>query len=414
MRGQLKALAVLVLLSAPGLTAAEERIWVGEQNEGACAPWTLETGSFFDGWNWSEFRFPEANDTAVFGSTFDPQQNGTFPHYIHFGDFCKDSKFCSDPYIPGQDWSIGDVYVDSDDWTFDLGSGRMGSYDCDIPTHQVLTFTIARLAIGKDPVVPASLTIRHGRLHNTFVAHVTRDPWPGAAATVVVHGTDARWDVDAYVDLGWVGHGKIIVDEGATMTAGAVYAGIRDGAVGELEIRRSGQVELRHLDVGFGHESSGDAQGILLVTDHGSRLTIEGGVLNIGGMSRGNASIRAGAEVHLVASSARITAPVGAAHRSVVTVSDPNSEWIISDDLTVGVNGDLTVRSEGWVAVGSRLEVAPGGTVAVGPLGVITVGQCPAQLRDVASVPRGEGVIVVCPGGTLVADGTIDARIMRM
>lgn len=467
----------------PATVEAEETSWIGH-GSAFCDPNDPSSASFFDCSHWSNnppcccdtcstFAEPVCSpecaagcdgdgeaDTVFLGTSHDPDPAQDAPRNLYFGAFCSTlGGLCpsTETIIAAGDAYANNIRIEDGAWTFDFGSGSTPG--CSLPPPSEGSLAVWRLILAEPIGSSASLNVRNGTLHSTFVVHIA--PGPNTSGAVIVEGVNTQWTVDGYVDLGWVGDGLVVVRDGAQMSSGAVYAGIRDGASGALEVTDGGRVTLGDIHVGFGHESTGTASGRLLVSDRDSSLAVTTGWITVGGISTGSAEVRNGGAVLVslggvsvsgpqdapssllvsdlgsslriaeqlivastggraalniaaggqVSSSQGILGDGGTGAHADAKVIGPRSKWEISDYLRVGSEadtGNLTVSRNGVVAVGAKLEITPNGTVTVASGGTITVGDCLGLLK------KRSNAIFVCPGGTFIADGTVNARVVDL
>jgi len=244
------------------------------------------SASWFHGDQWFNYVVPGASDNAIFDATFDPQGNGT-PRNVYFGDFFVAPQPPVIPFpgftVPGGDAMVDRLYVRRGDFTFHFTSASRNASSLS---------TRNQMIIADQDDATASLTIRDGTLTTGSVTHIA--PGERSTGAVVVAGESARWVHNSYIDLGWVGDGLLKVEQhGRADVQGSILAGIRNNAVGRLEVLTGGQVNVRDgISIGIGHESTGSARGYLTIDGAGSSASAHG--IGIGGISSGAGEVRNG------------------------------------------------------------------------------------------------------------------------
>ena len=402
----------------PATVEADDIYWVGYQ--GCAAFESPDPASFFNGDNWYGYLPPccraecdpdcragcvtDCPDRAIFGSGYDPGCDQDFaqcgyPHTIAFGNWCAAAPTgCPNGIsVPGGDATVDSLEMQNESWAFDFGSA---GWHC-TPSDSELkgSLTVRRLLVGNVDGSDASLTLLNGMVHNTLVTHIASGS--ASAGTVVLDGPDARWIVDGWIDLGWVGSGRVDVRNGAELTAGAALIGIRDNASGTLAITDGGLVTLQKLDVGYGHESTGGAIGTLRVSSPGSSLRVTDQGMAIGGISSGNAEVRRGGLIVVEHGVVRISGP--ASVPSSLLVTDPETTMSLGDALYVGTNGGI-----GQVHVANKglLDTTDGIVVGEDGNGILLVdrgGSVGCDFAAIGNTSNGEGAVTVSGGRSSLA-----------
>ncbi|MBI1827439.1 MAG: hypothetical protein HYR83_13750 [Planctomycetes bacterium] len=192
---------------------------------------------------------------------------------------------------------------------------------------------------------------------------------------VTVAGLGSRWIMSGPLLAGDDGHGTLQIDQGAVVACD----------VAEI-----------------GNTSNGD--GTVTVNSAGSSLTVAS-ALRVGEQGKGALNVTNGARVD--GSNSIIGDLSGSIGKANVA---GRGSRLYATDLQVGGDGtgSLSVSQGAVVSVGSTLNVTPNGTVSVTSGGTITVGKCPAH------APKGSNAILLCSGGTVIADGVINARIVDL
>jgi len=407
---------------APAAVRGDDIQWVGYQGCADGAP----AASFHDGQNWFNFLVPSEADRAVFGSGFDPQDNG-MPHEIYFGDFCHNTFPCPFTYYFSADSaSVLELLLQDEDWTFDLGWGAL---QCDPPEHTAGSLTAARITVGSDvwstgQPGSASVTFKNGRVYCTDFGI---GGFPGSEGQVFIVGAETQLTCSGFLDIL---DGSVWMNSGARLTAFVLRAGDGGGtSTRQLTVSDTGtSCAIDHLAIGNG------GSGRVVIT---SGADVDCGFLKMGDYGGANTScLVTGAGTTLVlrpesyipmwtdalfeiANSAYVYSPALAVdhgrvrvfdggelstdnaslgegdHLGSAEVSGAGSRWTLTDWLKVGEwgPGTLVVREGGEVRVGYDVripdrEVWSGETTVegtgsfLGAGGVIWVGdQAPGVLR---------------------------------
>ncbi len=387
------ALAAGIASSGAPISSARgaDRFWIFQGDP------TFEThfnGAFNSPSYWDGLVIPASGDSVYFGSgpgfpSFPPQNpTGANPHTVYFGNFNHHS-FISSTQISysAVAATVERLIVRNDEWTFDFASG-VGGWSPSIPAPSQGSLTVHQETTLADAIgAPATLNIRSGVLSSQGVVHVA--PVANASGLVDVAGPQARWNLGAWVDLGWSGKGTIRVRDAAQVTvAGSINAGIRDGAEGVLDISGGGHLlTQQNIGVGDGHETGafGRASGSMKVTGSGSRL--DAAILILGSThSTGVATVDSGAEVH-VSEVLYMGSPDDGI--GTLTISGQDSLVDVAGDSRVGTGGSAQATVN--VLGGARMKPGSQLTVGDGP-------DCSGTL-----VARGQGSVVDIAGGFAIA-----------
>ncbi len=416
---------MVVVLSSGFELRAEDNFWVGYQNN--CMQNHPDVGSFFHGDNWLNFVVPGANDSAIFGSGVDPQGNGVRPHTLHFGDFCLDVPNCPNPIpVPGGNATNARLVMQSDSWVFDFDSGSIGN--CQPPGNVAGSYVVGDSVVGDiigstGQPGTASLEVRGQGTFTTSAFFLGMAP--GSSGSAVITGADTLFV--GQVNAGWLGHGRLTIQNGAAVQSGAVQSpglALLDGSSGEVRVtgagshwtidaqlllglRGRGTVEVLDGGLGRGNETlvggfaSGD--GALIVSGNGSHWDERAG-LQIGVDGNGRLDVSSKGTV----SSRFGTVASATGSRGLAVIRGRGAAWTIAEGaLTIGRLGHGT------------MEVSDGGTVR-SPLGFIGFGDANAAgegsviVKGSRSAWRMENALVIGGGGTgrleVLSGGTLTSR----
>jgi len=391
------ALIVAAAMTACSATSAmaADISWVGYQ---AGPPYLFRnSASWFHGDQWFNYVVPGASDEAVFNGQFDPQGNG-MPTTVYFGDYLVGAEPPTIPTsftVPGGHASISRLRVEHGDFTFRFASSS--------GTPQGSLTTAAQMIIADIANSTASLTVRDGRLTTNFVTHIASGLNSNGAITV--SGLGAEWINSAwYVDLGWVGQGTMRVLDGAQAHIGDnIYAGIRDGSSGRIEVAGGGQLLVaRAIVLGSGHESTGNTNGSLLLEGSGSLVGAENMI--VGATGAGNAVVRQGATLR-ADDLLRIGASVGSC--SLVA---SNGAVVEAREVSVGSNAASRNNTVDLNGTGTLLRVGANlGLGANGSAGHLAV------INGARVVVTGDTYLGIGGGseGTVAIDGANSALLSR-
>ncbi|MBI1827289.1 MAG: hypothetical protein HY287_03810 [Planctomycetes bacterium] len=193
---------------------------------------------------------------------------------------------------------------------------------------------------------------------------------------VIVQDVGSQWIMTGPLFAGDDGHGTLLIDGGGSAKCDSAEIGNTSNGVGAVTVSGVGSI----LQVASALRVGEQGQGTLAVT-------------NSGVVSDDNCVIG-----EVAGSNGEVDVTGRGSHLDNVT------------NLKVGGDGIgvLDVSQGGQVSVGSTFEIAPSGTVTVASGGTIMVGQCKAHGQ------QRPNAIVVCPGGTLIANGTVNARVVDL
>jgi T5SS/PEP-CTERM-associated repeat protein len=369
--------ALLIVAFAPGPALGDVSNWVGYQYGPPQIPPT--SASWFHCDQWFNYLVPDADDTAIFDTGFDPQGNGT-PDTVYFGDY----TVLADPpgvpnsfEVPGGDAVLGQLSIQRGHFTF--------RFSDDTGSPQGSLTVVDRLEVAGSESV--SLTLEKGV--------VTA---PGASlystvgtASIRLHHATLSTNIKGLFDIGVLGmRGAVFVGSDSLLQTGFLRVGENGGSNGLLEVvgvqararingaqigaTGAGRVEIR--DGGQLHSTSnvvlanyGDtAQGDVIVSGAGSSLLVDY-LVAIGDSGDGTLAIQSGAVVRSV----EAIVANGSTSTSTVVVEGEGSIWD-TQALTVGNNGvgTMTVRDHAMVSLEG---LSLGGEGGVGHLTVERGGQ---------------------------------------
>lgn len=423
------ALCALFVLGPVARAQGDDIRWVGYQGCAEGSP----AASFFSGDNWFNYLVPDREDRAVFGSGFDPQENG-MPHEIHLGDFCLDVFGCPNTYyFPADTARVLELLIQNEDWTFDMDWG--GWQGCFPPELRDGVLEAGRITVGSQvwetgEPGDADVTFRDGDI---FADDVAIGPDEGSTGRLALVGSETSLTCRSHFDV-WRGVARIAA--GARLDAFVVRAG--DGNPGftrYLVIRDTGTFcDIEHLAIGNGGsgrvEISGGADvecGFLkmgdyggegtscLVTGPGTTLRFRGdtymplwtdalfevadraAVLDLPSLNAQHARVRI-LDGALFETDHAVLAIAG--EPAEVEVTGAGSLWTIAAWLNVGESGD------GVLAIRNGGEVEAGWVRIPGP----DSGSGRATVEGSGSVLRAAGEIRVgdlAPGILEILDGAV-------
>lgn len=386
-------------LAFTGSAQADDRYWMWQFST---VHETYFNGAFGGGQYWHGFQVPGAADTILFsaggsapGFPPPPPDNpfGSNPRTVYFGDFNYHSFLSGvHSHLDAVNATVERVVVHNGDYEFNFGSGAGGFAPVfPGPSEGSLRVT-AQTWIGDLEDESASLAIREGTLNSGGVVHVASGY--RSIGTVDVRGETARWNLGAYMDLGWVGHGTLNVADGARVTvANAIGAGIRDGARGSVNVSGGGFLSAPFIALGTGHESTGGAHGSLSLVGDGSRL--EAANLFVGATGSAEARVWNGGQL-VVSELLRVGSSAERGSELVVSGGEVSAHWLrigtIGDRLNNtcfvgGSSGPSTVSIADDIVVGDRQA---GGQLNVGIHGLVNSAR---GYIGVASSPGGSVTI---------------------
>jgi hypothetical protein len=351
---------LLVALVFPKAAVGDVINWVGYQFGPPGGLQGLpDSASFFHDDQWLGYVVPGEDDIAVFDITFDPQEN-QMPNHVYFGDYRVPRIPLYNPsetIVPGGDAIIDQLLVKRGQFTFhftDQSGVPQGSLTSQ---HQ--------LVIGEDSGAHAELRLVDASLTTRFVTHIAS----GDASAGILELDGGEWNHESYIDLGWVGDGRITLRQGATVdAAGSIFAGIRGQSQGTLEVLSGSNLTVHSgVAIGGGHESDALAKGKFTINGSGSQARLPD-------LFIGNAQ---------------------STGFGTVTVS--NGGMLEVGNSVHIRNGSLTV-SDGKLIIGGSLNVGPHGRVSISDNAIVNVG---------AGDPPEPGFVRIGPGGTLSGTGEI-------
>ncbi len=345
----------LLLACAHPATFADTIYHVGYQNE--CMQAHPDVGSFFDADIWHGFLPPGEDDTAIFGSDFDPQGNGLRPHELFFGDFCRQVPDCPSVGFDADEARVENLSFVSEAWMLDSRSGKVGN--CNPPGSGSGSLTVSdSLLVGVGADADAQLAWASGALAaaelvvggdggvgalDVLAGELTGDVLVGRGGVGSVNVSDgSQFIIDGDMAVGGAsGNGSVTVREvGASIrVTGGIVAGSGTDASGRLVIERGGaNVSCGYMILGQSRSGSGTASLRF------NSILNAGDTLVVGGAGEG----RVTADFDDVRISAS-TVVIGAENRSTGQVQMTGSSNTLGADLLVvgrGGQGDLTVESE--------------------------------------------------------------------
>lgn len=399
-------LAALIVALSSTVALADDRFWVGYQN--GCMIDYPEEGAYTHGDNWYGYVPAGPSDVAIFGSGFDPQENGVQPHNIHFGDFCLNWDFCSLDTFDADSVVIGGLTILGDDWTFDMGSGVAGFCDPLPSSRGACTVTgVTHIGVSDGP---ASLLVRNGSVYCDTVA-VGAD---GATGELRLSGgaTATVGDVFLVGAGNSPARGNVIVGPGCSLTRLGVFntvdIGIGSGNRGTLQVI-GGSAHLGNEAVRFGH--FGDGLGFVSA---GGSLVI-GSKLELGGHGLGQvAVIGTGSEL-----SVATYLDLGVGDGAGALTMDRGSASCLA--LAMGVDAE----SQGYLAIGDGASVSVTDVLVVGVRGaadaqvfgedsalqvgwVLFVGQAEGAVGALSVVDGSASAVALEVGSQALSTGTVD------
>lgn len=381
-----------ILIATVGLFAfisvsarAADFFWVGYQND--CMGIDPDVGSYFHGDNWHGYALPGPNDDAVFGSGFDPQQNGLRPHEIHFGDVCLNVPSCpGNNHIPGGLASVRNLRFLSDSWTLDM---LPASVSCSAGA----TVGSLNLLNGGFVLEDASLSIRGGLLTSSgAVMAIIGSGVPNignlsiTGASTIISGQGEVW-----VGQGG-GQGNLTIANGADLIASGISVNLSTGQSGEIsygEITASdpgtyiqglwginnGVVQILNGAIASALRLDGtrhfafigerdSAIGEVIVSGAGSKwedvdwLTV-GGVYHTNTTGNGKLTISNGA---------RVLSQRGIVSQQPLSIGEVNidgegSQWSIATVLQIGIGQGSFIVSNGGNATASQISISANGVI---------------------------------------------------
>jgi len=471
-RNLLPTVLTMLALGSAFPAGADVIEWVGDQSDctwggpGGDPPF----GSFFDGGFWHNYVPPGEEDVALFGSGYDPQENQTRPHRVHFGDVCIDPvSGCSGDHVTSAgDALTSTLAIQSGVWTFDFSAawdaGCGWPEGTDSGTYTVTNAVqVGQTMQHTGQPGSATLTVLNGPLVSGWGMLALDADTEGV---VTVSGADASWAASGGILVGHHGHGGLIVENGAAVANGH-YLLVAElaGSSGELHVTGPGSLVdvADHFVVGTGGNGlaiiSGGATcvnstgmparigqndgaiGSVTVTGAGSswsgmgQFRIGGWGFFDGDFARGTLDVLNGGWVECE------NAIIGDGNPNAVgsvVVQDTDSHLGASNFIWVGDEGrgTLQIQDAGAVTAGSlivgrsfgscgALEVSSGGSLETGEA---VVGQHVATLDDARATidgsnsnwsiaghlhigKAGAGMMSVKNGGTLQCTPETQARL---
>lgn len=304
-------LSISALCATIAASSAAEIKWVGNQSD---QTELNGAASFNDGINWFNYVPPGEADTAIFGSSFDPQMNGTLPHYLYFGayqtSYSPPSPGGGDPLIPAKDAVIDRLEVRSGEWTFDVGTNVIGrGAESGSLTVKELMYVGLPLEPGSSTALPAALTIRSGKLTQSVpgpFSSLTLGDGINSDGRLVVDGPDAEVTLAREA---WIGNG---------------------GGIGRLEVINGARFSATGIANGaYGGPSNESNTGHIKVAGEGSYI------YGLNGLTNGSILITDGANAE-AASGAFVFLGINNGDSAEASVTGAGSSWEIAQRLTIG------------------------------------------------------------------------------
>lgn len=362
---------------------------------------------------------------------------GTVPSTVYFGDFNHHS-FLGDSHThyDAVNAVVNQAYIHNGSFEFNFGSG-VGGWAPHNPGPSQGSLRIDQsISVADQPYQSAELRVREGWLQNNGVAHVAKVP--GSTGTVDVSGPSARWDIGAWMDLGWVGSGTLRISDNAQVTVGyEVKAGIRDGSSGHVIVSDGGKLTIgKELSLGNGSESSGATYGTLNLSGVGSSVAATN--LFIGGTGSATAVVSNGATLS-AADVIRLGSLASGNSLEVFSGATANARRLFIGTQAHSVNNEMgisghatsvTIADEaliGAAGASGHLSVSGGADFYAGDIGVGEYGDYSSGLLSasgsgttvrsgytltigagLSGAGASQGAVSVSSGASIVADNAIN------
>ncbi len=316
------SVCIAFLLQAHNVLAIDSIRWWGAGS--GCAPTFGNSSYFYDG-SWYSYGVdgPDADDKALFDTTYDYLGNSWYPTYIHFGDMTIHFDApCSDVIVPGGDAVCAVAEVMHGSWTFDFDT-------FDAPAGSVTGNYTLTGHFGD------SITVGGENYLGS----------PGVATLTVTGNGDLTANRSTTIGSSTGSQGEMIVTGSTTELVGV---DITAGSYGEGTLRVEQQAAVTASGIGYiARHASGS--GEMIVSDASSvDLTEE---IIVGCFGSGTLSVQSNSQV--TSSSGTIGHNQGAV--GTATVSGSGSSWTMAGELNVGDigKGTLNITNGGTVTSGS-------------------------------------------------------------
>lgn len=407
---------------------ADEVEHIGYQN--SCMVQRPDFGSFFDPDIWYGFMPPDPDSTVLFGSGFDPDEDGLNPHILHFGDFCANVPDCPEPRtFEAREAHVENVWLFTGDWTFDFGPGQVG--DCEPPGQRYGSLFIDHeliIASGRD--TDAALTLQYGTTRAARVGigtdeglgfltlyqavletdniHIGQGNTPFYAEMTLL-GNETRLQENTHEDSqiggGWgENSATLTVLNGATARFGGNLFVCRGQGVGRLQVATQGTVHVEDGDLFIGGEGVG-AFGTVFLDGPGTRIDVNGNC--IAGW------IGSGATGALFIQNAAVMTSVGGELGSQPTslgladLTGAGSSWNIAVNLIAGREGEAHINLSGGAVLSAQSAILGLATSAAAMIQIDHAGSSMDVSERLVIALEGQSIVSVTAGAGVSATDVI-------